>query len=121
LSPVAGLFSISVPHLTMKKRAEASERIAAVAVEMLGQEIPFDAPESRSEFDPFSKQFVATRGAMEAFGPEVIHGCLLILRAKAREHGGLDYLQTFLIGVEKQKLWIIEDGEAITALLPDEY
>lgn len=105
----------------MNKSSEARETVPGIAVELRRQEIPYDSPDSRFAFDPFAKQFVATRGAMEAFGPEVIHACLMILRAKVKEHAGLDYLQTFLIGIEKRKLWFIEDGEAITALLPEDY
>jgi hypothetical protein len=97
------------------------ERVPAGEIELVAQEIPLDDPNSRFRFDPFEKQFVATRGAIGDFGVTVIHGCTRVLQAKVKEHDGLDYLQIFRIGPEKKKLWFIEDGQAITALLPDEY
>ncbi len=105
----------------MKNHPNARENVQAIAVELRAQEIPLDAPESRFQFDIVAKQFVVTRGAMEAFGPELVQACLAILRTEAIEHSGLERLQTFLIGATKQKLWIVEDGEVITALLPHEY
>jgi len=102
-------------------RESQSEQGPAAEIELVRQEIPLDDPNSRFRFDPLEKQFVATRGAIDGFGVTVIHGCMTMVQAKVKEHDGLDYLQVFRIGPEKKKLWFIEDGQAITALLPDEY
>lgn len=86
------------------------------------QEIPYDDPHSRFMFD---KNFVATRNAFHLFGPEVLFACLLRIQAEAERHHGLDYLQIFA-NLEKichdgKDLWFIEDGVAVTALLPEDY
>jgi len=69
------------------------------------------------------KPFVATRGAIAKFQHETIVACLGVLRAKADEHSGIDYLQVFEDAETGDRLWFIEDGAggAITALLPEEY
>jgi len=88
------------------------------------QEIAFDHPQSRCMFQPSpQKPIVATRAAMDSFGPAVIIECLNHLQRKARKHDGLDYLQVFESRQTGDKLWFIEDGEggAITALLPSDY
>lgn len=92
--------------------------------ELQPQEIPFDDPESVNMFHPGpDKPFVATPAAIEAYTREGIIACLGILRAKADEHGGLDYLQVFADPTKPENLWFIEDGEggAITALLPSDH
>lgn len=68
------------------------------------------------------KPLVATAGAVAEIGHETILACFQILRQKADQHEGLDYLQVFELE-DEQKLWFIEDGEggAITALLPSDY
>jgi hypothetical protein len=90
-------------------------------VDLVPQEIGLDDPSSRFRFDRREKQLVATRGALEEFGPGVIEFCIRVLRCRAEEHNGLDYLQVFLIGRDKKKLWFIEDAQVITALLPGDY
>jgi hypothetical protein len=88
------------------------------------QEIPFDHPDSTCMFLPgLSRPFVATRAAMELYGPLTIFGCLDELRRLAQEHQGLDYLQVFTDASKPEPLWFIEDGAggAITALLPSDY
>lgn len=70
------------------------------------------------------KPFVATRAAIDVYTNEIIVACWAVLRSKADEHGGLDYLQIFDSGDPNQPdLWFIEDGDggAITALLPADY
>ena len=46
-----------------------------------------------------------------------------LLRQKADEHGGLDYLQVFESKGQTDDFWFIEDGPGgdITALLPSDY
>ena len=85
------------------------------------QEIEFTDRRSVCRFDPFEKQLVATPGALETFGAAVVNRCMDQLRGLAMKHGGIDYLQIFHIGTPPRKLWIIEDGDVITALLPQEY
>lgn len=86
------------------------------------QEIPYDHPDSRWMFD---KNFVSTRAAYHIFGPELLFAGLLRLQALASQHEGLDYLQVFknLCKLEHdgKDLWFIEDGQVVTALLPEDY
>ena len=60
------------------------------------QEIPLDHPDSNNMFQPGpNKPFVATQAAIAMHHHDVILQCFLLLRKKADEHGGLDYLQVF--------------------------
>ena len=90
-------------------------------IKLLPQEIPLDDPNSRFRFNPLEKQLITTRGVIEAFGFKTIGDCMELLQQQVDAHDGLDYLQVFTVGPAKKKLWVIEDHEAITALLPDEY
>ncbi len=83
------------------------------------QEIPLDDPRSSHKFLPVGIPFLATPGAIEKFGHLQVCHCLAVLREKAEQCGGLDYLQVFKTA-NGDTLWFIEDG-AITALLPEEY
>jgi hypothetical protein len=88
------------------------------------QEIPLDHPDSICRFQPGpEKPFVATPTAIELYTHEVIVACWDVLRQKAEENQGLDYLQVFEDVTKPEPLWFIEDGEggAITALLPSDY
>lgn len=88
------------------------------------QEIAFDHPDSVNMFQPGpDKPFVATPAAIEMYSQHVIVACWLLLRQKAEEHHGLDYLQVFEDESKPENLWFIEDGSggAITALLPSDY
>ncbi len=88
------------------------------------QEVPLDHSASQNAFRPHAaKPFLATPAAIKAFGTEEIVRCLGVLQEKARQHGGLDYLQVFEDAETQQRLWFIEDGDggAITALLPSDY
>ena len=88
------------------------------------QEIPLDDCESSNMFLPGAeKPFVATRNAIDMYSHEVILACLLVLRQKADQHNGLDYLQVFEDAAKEEALWFIEDGDGgtITALLPSDY
>ena len=86
------------------------------------QEIPYDDPHSRFMFD---KNFVATRAAFHVFGPEILFACLLRIQAEAERRQGADYLQIFenlsKLDHDGKNLWFIEDGVAVTALLPEDY
>ena len=68
---------------------------------------------------------LATPAALEAYGAEVILGCLMRLQAAAARHEGIDYLQVYepVPKNSREPLWFIEDDEggAITALLPSDY
>jgi hypothetical protein len=88
------------------------------------QEIRLDDPRSCCMFRPSpEKPFVATRAAMDTYGPDVILEGITLLQLNARRHHGLDYLQVFEDKETGSALWFIEDGEggAITALLPSDY
>jgi hypothetical protein len=86
------------------------------------QEIPYDHPHSDCLFD---KNFVSTRNAFQLFGPVVLFACLLRLQTEAERHHGLDHLQVFenleKIRHDGKNLWFIQDGVAVTALLPEDY
>jgi hypothetical protein len=88
------------------------------------QEIPLGHPDSFNMFQPGpDKPFLATPAAIEMYSHEVIVACWQLLRQKADENGGLDYLQVFEDDTKSESLWFIEDGPggAITALLPSDY
>ncbi len=88
------------------------------------QEISFDHPDSNNMFRPeANKPFLATPAAIEMYSHEIILACWQVMRAKADEQSGLDYLQVFVDETKPENLWYIEDGEggAITALLPSDY
>ena len=87
------------------------------------QEVPFDDPASDNFFEPGEKPLVATPAAIEMYSYETIIDCLKVLQGLAKEHNGIDYLQTFDDPDREEGLWLIEDGEggAITALLPSDY
>jgi hypothetical protein len=57
------------------------------------------------------------------YSQEVILACLRVLRQKADENAGLDYLQVFEDESKRENLWFMEDGPggAITALLPSDH
>ena len=87
------------------------------------QEIPFTDPRSDCRFQPSDKKpFLATPAALAAYG-DVIFPCLATLQRLAKEHDGIDYLQSFTDPSKPEPLWFIEDGDggAITALLPSDY
>lgn len=85
------------------------------------QEPPFDHPDSCCRFRlDGSKPVVATKNATVEFTREDILCALLLLEELAVKHDGLDYLQSFKDELER-RLWVIENDEAITALLPEDY
>lgn len=69
------------------------------------------------------KPLVATPAAIALYSHEVIVACWQLLRRKAEENHGLDYLQVFVDETKSENLWFMEDGPggAITALLPSDY
>ena len=67
----------------------------------------------------FDGKFVATPRAIDKFGDAVIVAAHTMLRKRAEEEGGLDYLQVFEICGEK--LWFIDDVTHVTCLLPSDY
>ena len=85
------------------------------------QEPPFDHPDSCCRFRlDGEKRVVATRNASIEFTRNEIRTVLELLQSKAEEHDGLDYLQTFK-DEQGRRLWVIENDEAITVLIPEEY
>lgn len=91
--------------------------------ELQEQEIPLDHPDSVNMFRPGpDKPLVATPAAIQMYTHEAILACLDMLREKADQHGGLDYVQVFADADKPEALWFIEDGPggAITALLPSD-
>lgn len=85
------------------------------------QEIPFDHPWSSCDFRPGpEKPFLATPSAIRLYR-EQFAACLGELIELAARHGGLDYLQVFDDPEKPEPLWIIDGGDAITAVLPSDY
>jgi hypothetical protein len=69
------------------------------------QEIPLDDPDSTCMYVPSpEKPFVATQAAIALYSHEMILACWQILRAKADEHHGLDYLQVFEDSTKREPL-----------------
>lgn len=92
---------------------------STVLLNLQPQEIPVDDPCSNKFFA--GKPFAATQGALRGFGILSVLACLRLLQREAMKHNGLDYLQVFK-DEEGRRLWFIEDeGDSITALLPEEY
>ena len=74
--------------------------------------------------ETFDKARYVTRGVAEAIGVDLPDMLMEFLRREAVEKKGVDYLQQFMITDEKgteTKIWIIDDGGVVTALLPEEY
>jgi len=85
------------------------------------QEPLFDHPDSCCYFRlDGSKPVGMTRHAAVEFTRKEVIGVLELLQREAEKHHGIDYLQTFKSD-DGRRLWVIEDGEAITALLPSDY
>ena len=76
-------------------------------------------PQEREGDRKFDGRFVATRAAHESFGELTIIRALGTVRKQVTLKGGLSYLQ--VLDIDGQKLWLIDDGEVVTALLPDDY
>lgn len=92
---------------------------SVVVLNLQPQEIPVDDPRSNKFFA--GKPFAATQGALRQFGELSVLACLRFLQREAMKNNGLDYLQVFK-DAEGRRLWFIEDeGDSITALLPEEY
>jgi hypothetical protein len=92
--------------------------------ELREQEIQLSDPESIYMFRPSpDKPFVATPAAVAMYTHEQIVACLNVLRQKADQYAGLDYLQVFVDPDKPEPLWFMEDGPggAITALLPSDH
>ena len=86
------------------------------------QEIPLDSDRSRFEFRLHCDKLVLRTAAVEReFGDVIPWQCFLRLQIFAEQNHGLDYVQIFKIDQSKVNLWVIEDGQAITALLPSDY
>lgn len=84
------------------------------------QDIPTTDARSTFAFDPAETEFVATDGAMQKFGTHTLIRCLNRLTYLAKAADGLDYLQVFETDDHGQ-LWLMQDEEKITALLPNEH
>lgn len=90
-----------------------------VLLELQPQEPPLNDPCSNKFFA--GKPFAATQGAVLEFGELTVLACLRLLQREAMKHDGIDYLQVFK-DADGRRLWFIEDeGNSITALLPEEY
>jgi len=110
--------------------ARNAEETRHLAGEILGakpplklkiQEPPFDHPDSCNFFRlDGSKPVVATPAALHDFTQGEIPFALELLQREAILHNGLDYLQVFEDD-RGRRLWVIEDPQVITVLLPEDY
>lgn len=82
------------------------------------QEPPYAHPDSSCRF---SGNLVATPAAIASFGFPVIICAHLLLQREAKTHDGIDYLQVFERKDDGERLWFIDDGSHVTALLPSDY
>jgi hypothetical protein len=83
-----------------------------------------DEPGESNLQTPFSKALpvVATTHFALTFylpGPLMIQALQMIQEKKTKQNGWISYLQVFEL--EGQEFWVIDDGEAITFLLPEDY
>ena len=69
------------------------------------------------------KPFRAIPNAVAMFTREVIDQCLRELQQRAKQSGGLSYIQVFDSNEHADNLWFVEDNgeQAITALPGSEY
>jgi hypothetical protein len=121
---VSGLGNCALEHSCIESKGSFHHVAMSSFPRLKTQEIPLEHPDSNFMFRPGrEKAFVATPAAIEAYTHEVIVACWLLLRQKADEHNGIDYLQVFEDESKPENLWFIEDGPggAITALLPSDY
>jgi hypothetical protein len=83
------------------------------------QEPPLNHPDSSCRF---TGHLVSTPGALNEFGIFLIVACYQLLQDKAVQNSGIDYLQVFTDPKnDERRLWLIDGGEYVTALLPEDY
>lgn len=86
---------------------------------MKPQDIPSDDPESRSFLAMQSRPILTTPIALDVFTSAELERVLVILEKKARSARGLDYLAVFESG--NRTLFVVDDGHAVTLMLPSDY
>ena len=70
----------------------------------------------------FNGQLVSTPAAITEFGQLLIVARYDYLQGKVEQFDGIDYLQVFADPKEwDRKLWFIDDGTHVKALLPEDY
>jgi hypothetical protein len=90
----------------------------------------FNAPESKQDFMPFAEntgitftigvmELLSENGYNDNYSQRLIAYFTRKLKDYVKSKGDLDYLQKAKIF--NQDIWIVDDGEVITWLLPDEY
>jgi len=92
--------------------------------ELVPQEAPYDAPESKCSFQPETEglKFVAWPGAIEAYSLRVIVECLELLQGEARGHEGIADFQKFERDGDEPLCFLHgEFKDTIAAYVPSEY
>lgn len=85
------------------------------------QEAPYHSIQSNCFFNSRGKKHVVmTQGINVKYGNWLALEFLDKLKKEAEIHHGLDYLQVFK-DKDGHTIWVIEDPEVITVLLPEEY
>jgi hypothetical protein len=84
------------------------------------QEIPHESSETDNFFDLVNaKSVIVTRAVADLLGENISQAttCVRELYEMAQQYRGLDYLQIFE-NSDGEDLWITEDNEKITVMLP---
>jgi len=76
-------------------------------------------PQQRTGTYKFSGQFVVTRNAVGKFGERTALAAYAVVRREVASNGGMDSFQ--VLDIDGEKLWLIDDGSVVTALLPEDY
>ena len=80
-------------------------------------------PQEENTGSQFNGQLVATRNFIETFGEnaELMAMQTLQLIRKERVPIGADYLQVCSCKQSGREFWMIDDGDVVTALMPEDY
>ena len=76
-------------------------------------------PQEKSGSCKFEGRFVVTSNALREFGPEVIAQAFRLVKLQVASNGGMDWIQ--VLEINGERLWLIDDGGVVTALLPEDY
>ena len=69
--------------------------------------------------EDFNKPRYKTRGVETDISQADITGMFILIDARVMMQGSADYMQRFVI--EGKRVWVIDNGEYVTMMLPEEY
>lgn len=93
--------------------------VGGCELRMKPQETPSDDPTNKFFLAIQTRPIVTTPAALEVFSWTELEQVLEILTMKARSQRGLDYLAVFEAGT--RTLFVVDDGHAVTLMLPSDY